>query len=372
MEFPISHGSIRAEQFSELLGNPRVRPFAERMLTTSYVECVPGHEEAMREIMARSFDLLTAARGDDRQFRTAAATVVGDLFHKSDPDFWFNRVYRHYKRAIKPERRFAILRGLLCGERVLDLGCGPGLYARELARRGHRVTGMDFSERSVAYARESARAAGLDIEYAVADYVADELGSGYDLAMMIYCDLGALSPADRASVLRKVLRSLSPGGAFVFDFADDSVPGTSGEGRSWLLEESGFWSPRPHLVLEETKTYPELKMVQRMALVAEEDGSRIERYMIRDWCFSRDEMRDLVLGAGFSSCAFHRGFLPKPVWGTADPIFAVASAPRASEVRRVHHPCHDSVDDEPQDRDGADADRGNEDIEAHDRRDDHE
>ncbi len=256
--------------------------------------------------------------------------------------------------------------------RVLDLGCGPGLYARELARRGHRVTGMDFSERSVAYARESARAAGLDIEYAVADYVADELGSGYDLAMMIYCDLGALSPADRASVLRKVLRSLAPGGSFVFDFADDSVPGTSGEGRSWLLEESGFWSPRPHLVLEETKTYPELKMVQRMALVAEEDGSRIERYMIRDWCFSRDEMRDLVLGAGFSSCAFHRGFLPKPVWGTADPIFAVASAPRASEVRRVHHPCHDSVDDEPQDRDGADADRGNEDIEAHDRRDDHE
>lgn len=154
MAFPISHGSVRAEQFSELLGNPRVRPFAERMLTASYVECVPGHEEAMREIMARSFDLLTAARGDDRQFRTAAATVVGDLFHKSDPDFWFNRVYKHYKRAIKPERRLAILRGLLRGERVLDLGCGDGLTSLALSRHGYQVLLTDVLD----YRDETARA----------------------------------------------------------------------------------------------------------------------------------------------------------------------------------------------------------------------
>ncbi len=38
----------------------------------------------------------------------------------------------------------------LVGRRVLDLGCGPGLYAMELARREVEVTGVDFSNRSIA------------------------------------------------------------------------------------------------------------------------------------------------------------------------------------------------------------------------------
>lgn len=36
---------------------------------------------------------------------------------------------------------------------ILDLGCGSGLYAEILAQMGHAVTGVDFSENSIAYAR---------------------------------------------------------------------------------------------------------------------------------------------------------------------------------------------------------------------------
>jgi len=42
------------------------------------------------------------------------------------------------------------------GLEILDLGCGPGLYAEKLAEIRHRVTGVDFSEGSIRYARESA------------------------------------------------------------------------------------------------------------------------------------------------------------------------------------------------------------------------
>ncbi len=49
------------------------------------------------------------------------------------------------------------------GDRVLDLGCGPGLYACRLARRGIRVHGVDVSRRSVAHARSVAEAEGLDV-----------------------------------------------------------------------------------------------------------------------------------------------------------------------------------------------------------------
>ena len=38
--------------------------------------------------------------------------------------------------------------------RILDLGCGPGFYARRLAALGHTVHGIDFSPASIEYARK--------------------------------------------------------------------------------------------------------------------------------------------------------------------------------------------------------------------------
>jgi SAM-dependent methyltransferase len=46
--------------------------------------------------------------------------------------------------------------GLVPGERVLDVGCGPGRHSLELARRGIETVGIDISERFVTIARESA------------------------------------------------------------------------------------------------------------------------------------------------------------------------------------------------------------------------
>ena len=55
--------------------------------------------------------------------------------------------------------------GLQAGDSVFDLGCGPGLYAARLALRGLRVTGVDYSRRSIAFARDFARQQGLAIDY---------------------------------------------------------------------------------------------------------------------------------------------------------------------------------------------------------------
>lgn len=51
------------------------------------------------------------------------------------------------------------------GSSILDLGCGPGLYAERLFKSGHRVTGVDFSENSIEYARDSAKSKGIEIDY---------------------------------------------------------------------------------------------------------------------------------------------------------------------------------------------------------------
>ena len=61
--------------------------------------------------------------------------------------------------------------GLREGDAVVDLGCGPGLYASRLAERGLRVTGVDYSRRSIAYATQYADEHGLEIAYR---YLAEE------------------------------------------------------------------------------------------------------------------------------------------------------------------------------------------------------
>ena len=59
--------------------------------------------------------------------------------------------------------------------RILDVGCGPGLYTERFAKMGYGTTGMDLSRRSVQYARDSAASQGLDITYYCQNYLAMEL-----------------------------------------------------------------------------------------------------------------------------------------------------------------------------------------------------
>ena len=95
--------------------------------------------------------------------------------------------------------------GLVRQVRSADLGCGPGLYATRMAERGASVTGVDFSERSIAWARNAAAAAGLSIDYRHQDYLAGDLPAAQDLIVLIYGDLCALSPDQRRTLYGKVV-----------------------------------------------------------------------------------------------------------------------------------------------------------------------
>lgn len=105
----------------------------------------------------------------------------------------------------------------LSGKRVLDLGCGPGLYTTRMARREALVTGFDFSAVSLNHARTAAAAAGQAIDYVQGDYHRDPLPGPADIVTLIYGDYNAMSPDRRRKLLGKVRDTLAPGGVFVFD-----------------------------------------------------------------------------------------------------------------------------------------------------------
>ena len=121
---------------------------------------------------------------------------------------------------------------------VLDLGCGPGLYASRLARLGHHCTGIDFSPASVAYAREQAAAQGLDCHYTEGDIRKADFGSGYGLAMLIFGEFNVFHPDDTRRILRKAHAALEAGGTVLLEphtFA--AVRGIGEESPSWYSSQ---------------------------------------------------------------------------------------------------------------------------------------
>jgi SAM-dependent methyltransferase len=69
-------------------------------------------------------------------------------------------------------------------KRILDIGCGTGRHAVELAKRGYTVTGIDLSESQLKRAREKAEEAGVNIQFNQGDARSLKLENEYDVALM--------------------------------------------------------------------------------------------------------------------------------------------------------------------------------------------
>lgn len=170
--------------------------------------------------------------------------------------------------------------GLQSGDAVLDLGCGPGLYAARLSEKSLSVTGVDYSQRSIDHATQYALEHKLDICYRYQDYLALEDKDLYNAAFLIYGDYCPLSPAQRKVLLGNVHRALKPGGYFVLDVTTRTHRRKHGNSNAWYAVETGFWKPGPHLVLEEGFDYPEQTIFLDQAIVIEE-GGKVSVY--RNW-----------------------------------------------------------------------------------------
>jgi SAM-dependent methyltransferase len=220
------------------------------------------------------------------------------------------------------------------GDRLLDLGCGPGLYAIGFARLGLVVTGVDLSPGSIAHAAAESREAGIEIDYRVADYTTARLGGPFDAAVLIYLDFGVLPDGPRDHLLDAIRDSLAPGGAFAFDVRSPARRRVADGAISVARHDGGFWRPDRHLVAQTTYRYGEALDLTQYAVV--DVRGRITTYRVWDRAYGVGDLRALLSRHGLRVAATWSDLTGLP-WRRRSPTIAVL-AKRPSKARLAAAP----------------------------------
>lgn len=181
---------------------------------------------------------------------------------------------------------------------LLDLGCGPGLYATQFAEHGFTVTGIDFSRRSIEYAQRAAAKSGQAITYRYQNYLEIAYESEFDVVTLIYCDFGVLSPSDRQCLLGKIYRALKPGGCFIVDAFTARYFADFTQSQRIEYQDQGYWSCEPYVCLQQNIRYDEEHTFLEQYHVI--TANAIERYAIWNHAFEKNEMINLLRSHGFS------------------------------------------------------------------------
>jgi 2-polyprenyl-3-methyl-5-hydroxy-6-metoxy-1,4-benzoquinol methylase len=159
---------------------------------------------------------------------------------------------------------------------VADFGCGPGLYTTRLAESGADITGIDFSERSIEYAKNAAQQHNLAINYVCANYLEFETERRFDLITMIMCDYCALSPRQRQIMLTKFHQLLKPGGAVLLDVYSIAAYDARKEGATFARNlMDGFWSANRYYGFLRTFKYEAEKVILDKYTIIEDDRTRV-------------------------------------------------------------------------------------------------
>ena len=128
------------------------------------------------------------------------------------------------------------------GSAILDLACGHGRHAVELAARGYHVTGLDLSRVLLAKAEELAQARGVKLELIEEDMrrIPQTWAARFDGIVNVFTAWGYFErDAENEQVIEAVARSLKLGGRFLLDVINREWVIRHFHATHWHEEESG-------------------------------------------------------------------------------------------------------------------------------------
>ncbi len=277
--------------------------------------------------------LSSLAEPPDLQTLTRTARVAEARPSKPRAHPWWEVFFDDdYLRTVRPPTHQQIARqcdflakrlSLKPGATVLDVGCGLGLQAVELASRGYLSVGLDLSLAMLSRASEEAQARGTKINFLHADMRDMNFEGNFDAVMCIGTSLGYFDDDTNKKVIERLFRALKPNGVLLLDVVNrDHVIRTQpnliwfeGEGCVCMEEsEFNFFTSRLHV---------------KRTVILESGKQRENEYSLR--LYSLHELGQLLHQFGFRVIEVSgREALPGVFFGQESPNMMVVAERRSS------------------------------------------
>jgi SAM-dependent methyltransferase len=183
------------------------------------------------------------------------------------------------------------------GAEILDLGCAGGDQLKLFARKGYRVTGIDFVPSLIDYAKIAFAKEGLTGDLIVDDMRNIRYQNRFHLVTMLSGTFGYFDDAGNKEMLEKIYRGIKPGGMAFIDYLPLEKHCQSGHTRNWYPIEGGYnlsenWFDAPTSTMRSHSTHI---MLDGRIIEGAEDG--IVSEVLR--CYSAREIEALAESVNF-------------------------------------------------------------------------
>jgi SAM-dependent methyltransferase len=195
-------------------------------------------------------------------------------------------------QATQAEAEFVIdAMGLSPGASVLDIGCGYGRHAMELAARGFHVIGLDISTPLLVRGGEEAHRRGLTINFIRGDMREIDFEAQFDGAYCLFSTFGYFDDETNKKTIANIARALKPGGRLLIEILNRDYVIADLPTRVW-------WEGDGCVVLEEVELNYFSSRIQVNRSVVFDDGRQLEQE-ISVRAYSLHEVGKLLHSAGF-------------------------------------------------------------------------
>jgi SAM-dependent methyltransferase len=195
-------------------------------------------------------------------------------------------------QATQSEAEFVVeTMNLAPGAQVLDVGCGYGRHAMELAARGFHVVGLDLSTPLLVRGGEEAHRRGLTINFVRGDMRELDFENQFDAAYCLFSTFGYFDDETNKKTLQNIARALKPQGKILVEILN----------RDYVIQDLPtrvWWEGDGCVVLEEVELNYFSSRIQVNRSVVFDDGRQLEQEIsVRG--YSLHEVGKLMHAAGF-------------------------------------------------------------------------
>ena len=180
------------------------------------------------------------------------------------------------------------------GKNILDIGCGTGRHAVELASRGYRVTGIDLSESQLKKAKKKAEKAEVRIRFIQADATRLDIRNEFDLALIICEGAFPLMETDEMNfqILQNASNALKPGGKLILTTLNALFP--------LYHSVKDFLNAHPGGVSTEAGTFDWMAFRDHSTVEVTDDSGRKKTLVCNERYYAPSEINWLLNSVGFS------------------------------------------------------------------------